>query len=75
MLERMYVRWGEKQGHRTRFIDRQQGEQRVGPDEGILLWQQRQQQPAASRSVLCKAGSRSVLQGCEPQLSACLPAC
>ena len=30
MLERMYVRWGEKQGHRTRFIDRQQGEQWVG---------------------------------------------
>ncbi|KAL4856834.1 Peptide chain release factor PrfB1 [Chlorella vulgaris] len=26
MLERMYLRWAEKQGHRTRVLDRQQGE-------------------------------------------------
>ncbi|EFN59962.1 hypothetical protein CHLNCDRAFT_133064 [Chlorella variabilis] len=27
MLERMYLRWAEKQGHRTRVVDRQQGEE------------------------------------------------
>ncbi len=25
MLERMYLRWAEAQGHRTRVVDRQQG--------------------------------------------------
>ena len=29
MLERMYLRWAEKQGHRTRVVDRQQGAPRL----------------------------------------------
>ena len=50
MLERMYCRWAEKQGHAYRITDRQQGERLGGGREPSRGWRR-----ARSRHALIRA--------------------